>query len=442
MQARLPAGFGSHPPVRLRNVTPGSAWLQQPQCAAWRTARRALARAAAAAAGADAAAAPAAAAPSTSAAAPPPPPQQQQQQRPPRAPWGYKYPRARGPSPCRPGDDFCAQLDALAQAVLAYPYTPPRVARRLDALRPAGIDAITARVEAAADHYGAELALGFISRAPELLLLDFETTRARAAAAAAALGLPEAEMPALLIKSPQMLLLEPAELRARYDALPRALRLAPQQAHALVLKYPPVLSRRTASLAFMAGQLRHLAGARSQWSAELEAISPSLMAFFLRDYGDQVRRLEYLASTGESPGIHLREVMKPSNRLFAAQHRGFAGWSHAVRRRRQQQAALAARAAARAEPEGGRGEAPAAAEQQQQQGGGGGAWAGDPQQRRAAEEQMQRRQREGGEAAQQGEQPPPPPQQQQPPPPPPPEPPAERRRQPRQRPQRLPDPSA
>lgn len=30
----------------------------------------------------------------------------------------------------------------------------------------------------------------------------------------------------------------------------------------------------------------------------------------------QVRRLEYLASTGESPGISLRDVIKPSNRLF------------------------------------------------------------------------------------------------------------------------------
>ncbi|KIY98168.1 hypothetical protein MNEG_9792 [Monoraphidium neglectum] len=315
--------------------------------------------------GAAAADAPADAAPSTSGAAAGPRSKE---------PWTYKYARARGPSPCDPSDAFCMQLEALFQSVLAYPYAPPRVHRHLEALRPAGIDAVTERVERAAAHFGAEIALTFFRRAPELLLLPPDELLARAREATRSVGISDHDLPLMLHKNPGLLLLESAELRARYEALPRVLHFTPQQAQALVLKYPLVLSRRTPALHFMAGQLRHLASARSQWQAEVDAISPSLMAFFLRDFGDQVRRLEYLASTGEAPGIYLREVMKPSNRLFAARHRGFRSWAAAVQQRRRQQAALAQQAAARAGggsggaggPEGGAagawGEAGAAAE--------------------------------------------------------------------------------
>lgn len=55
-------------------------------------------------------------------------------------------------------------------------------------------------------------------------------------------------------------------------------------------KYPLVLNRTTPALAYMVGQLRHLAAARGQWASDLEGITPSLMAFFLKDFGDQVRR--------------------------------------------------------------------------------------------------------------------------------------------------------
>jgi hypothetical protein len=55
-----------------------------------------------------------------------------------------------------------------------------------------------------------------------------------------------------------------------------------------VLKWPPALCRSTQSLAFMAARLRALAAARGQWAEDVALISPSLMAFFLRDFGDLV----------------------------------------------------------------------------------------------------------------------------------------------------------
>jgi hypothetical protein len=38
----------------------------------------------------------------------------------------------------------------------------------------------------------------------------------------------------------------------------------------------------------MVGQLRHLAQSRAQWQDDVDGITPSLMAFFLKDFGDQV----------------------------------------------------------------------------------------------------------------------------------------------------------
>jgi hypothetical protein len=78
---------------------------------------------------------------------------------------------------------------------------------------------------------------------------------------------------------PSSLLLPPS---ARAPHAPRL------QVSALVSKYPLVLNRRTPALEWMVGQLRHLAQSRPQWQADADAISPSLLAFFLRDFGDQV----------------------------------------------------------------------------------------------------------------------------------------------------------
>jgi hypothetical protein len=45
-------------------------------------------------------------------------------------------------------------------------------------------------------------------------------------------------------------------------------------------------------------RLRQLCYTREEWARDFESISPSLLAYFLRDASDQLMRLEYLASTG------------------------------------------------------------------------------------------------------------------------------------------------
>jgi len=60
-------------------------------------------------------------------------------------------------------------------------------------------------------------------------------------------------------------------------------------------------------------------------------------------------RLEYLVSTGESPGIGLRDVLKPSTKAFTSRYPSFHAWSRAAKRRQQAAAAAKAAAALRAE---------------------------------------------------------------------------------------------
>lgn len=158
-----------------------------------------------------------------------------------QAPWTYKYKRTKGPSLCRPGDTFCAQVEALFQNVLIYPYVPPTIHKRLDQLRPIGIDAITDLVERSANHFGAELALYFFRRAPELMQLEFTTIAARCRDIRSTLGIPDYELPLLLRKNPKLMLLEPAELKARYEALPRVLKFTPLQVRVCGLFIPLVV---------------------------------------------------------------------------------------------------------------------------------------------------------------------------------------------------------
>lgn len=66
----------------------------------------------------------------------------------------------------------------------------------------------------------------------------------------------------------------------------------------LAIKYPSVLNLRSEAVAGRVDRLAHVAGAREQWLADLEGITPSLLAFFLKDATDLLLRLEYLASTG------------------------------------------------------------------------------------------------------------------------------------------------
>jgi hypothetical protein len=66
----------------------------------------------------------------------------------------------------------------------------------------------------------------------------------------------------------------------------------------MVTKYPPVLTMSPQRLAGSVERLRQLCYTREEWARDFESISPSLLAYFLRDATDQLMRLEYLASTG------------------------------------------------------------------------------------------------------------------------------------------------
>ncbi len=166
---------------------------------------------------------------------------------------------------------------------------------------------------------------------------------------------------------------------------------------ALVVKYPSCLTSAPSRLAANLDRLRQLCYTREEWARDLEDISPSLVAYFLRDASDQIMRLEYLASTGaaarlpsdlhlrgfclptaapdgavacggwltldvtrcmmpphtrragERPEWQLRDVMKPANRSFRSKLRNFAQWEARVKARRAAAAAATAAAAAVAE---------------------------------------------------------------------------------------------
>lgn len=70
------------------------------------------------------------------------------------------------------------------------------------------------------------------------------------------------------------------------------------QVRTLVRKYPVVITLPPQQLAAKVERLRQLCYTREEWARDFEAISPALLAYFLRDSTDQLMRLEYLASTG------------------------------------------------------------------------------------------------------------------------------------------------
>jgi hypothetical protein len=70
------------------------------------------------------------------------------------------------------------------------------------------------------------------------------------------------------------------------------------QAALLAIKYPSVLNLRSEAVAGRVDRLAHVAAAREQWLDDLEGMTPSLLAYFLKDAPDLLLRLEYLASTG------------------------------------------------------------------------------------------------------------------------------------------------
>lgn len=72
------------------------------------------------------------------------------------------------------------------------------------------------------------------------------------------------------------------------------------QMRAFVLKFPLAFSFKPSHVRGAVERLQQLCFTRDEWAREYQlAMTPSLMAYFIKDMGDQLRRFEYLASTGE-----------------------------------------------------------------------------------------------------------------------------------------------
>jgi hypothetical protein len=68
---------------------------------------------------------------------------------------------------------------------------------------------------------------------------------------------------------------------------------------AFVLKFPLAFSFKPGHVRGAVERLQQLCFTRDEWAREYQlAMTPSLMAYFIKDMGDQLRRFEYLASTG------------------------------------------------------------------------------------------------------------------------------------------------
>jgi hypothetical protein len=65
-----------------------------------------------------------------------------------------------------------------------------------------------------------------------------------------------------------------------------------------ILKFPLVFAMHPDRVRGSVERLRALCNTRDEWARDLHEISPSLLAYFLRDAKDLLMRLEYLAATG------------------------------------------------------------------------------------------------------------------------------------------------
>jgi hypothetical protein len=66
-----------------------------------------------------------------------------------------------------------------------------------------------------------------------------------------------------------------------------------------VLKFPLCFSYKPTHVRASVERFQQLCFTRDEWAREYQlAMTPSLMAYFLKDAGDQLLRFEYLASTG------------------------------------------------------------------------------------------------------------------------------------------------
>eukprot|EP00775_Hariotina_reticulata_P010951 gene10951-11105_t len=160
---------------------------------------------------------------------------------------------------------------------------------------------MTTLVEQMAGHFGKELTLYYISKQPRLLVMDFQTVLQRCNDIQEVAGVRDVEIPQLLRKCPSLLLLTRQELQQRHENIPRMIHFNSVQTRALIIKYPSVLCGSSNYIKGCIDRFRQLCYTREEWARDFDTISPSLLAYFLKDAGDQLMRLEYLASTVVRP---------------------------------------------------------------------------------------------------------------------------------------------
>lgn len=234
-----------------------------------------------------------------------------------------------------PADIRCLQIEALFQNVLGYPRLPPRVHRFLET-HSVSVEQVTATVEALNARYGKELVLYMIRRAPFLIEHTIEEMAENAETIRSMLDLKGCEMFMIVRKNPSVLVLDQNLLRSRFNNLHRITPLGHEDVKAMVRKCPLILNSDTELITRAVDKLRQLSYTRAMWQDNFEVISPSLLAFFLKDKTDLLLRVEYLALTGDSATWSLYNVFKVSNNTFCKKHRGFREWVSKRMARRQQ----------------------------------------------------------------------------------------------------------
>ncbi|MEW5308908.1 MAG: hypothetical protein WDW38_000828 [Sanguina aurantia] len=208
------------------------------------------------------------------------------------------------------------------------PASPPPVPTTLARAPPhvLPISQITLCIETLARQYGRELVLFWVCRTPRILLCNAATTPAHIEAIRLMLDLQGSDMAMLLRKNPYLLVTDIGCLRFRFEALHRSTTLDHEQILFMVKKCPLVFNFEGETLARLVANLRDLSSTRELWHQDFEQITPSLLAFFIRDHTDLLLRLEFLVVTGESPTKHLKEIFKISNNLFLRIHHGYRMW--------------------------------------------------------------------------------------------------------------------
>lgn len=105
----------------------------------------------------------------------------------------------------------------------------------------------------------------------------------------------------------------------------------------LVLKFPLILNYQTARVQHLMCVLQQVSSKRAQWRQDFAAMTPSLVAFYIKDAKDMLLRLEFLIETGEGQNMNFRTIFKASNNLFTKKYANFRSWQRMRKQQDQQQ---------------------------------------------------------------------------------------------------------